>query len=41
LLWIGAILCFISYSIDGDQTNLYLGIVLAIVVSASGAITFL
>lgn len=35
LLWAGSALCFIAYGIDPlkDATNLYLGIVLAVVVS--------
>jgi hypothetical protein len=34
LLWVGSAMCFIAYAIDPhkDVTNLYLGIVLAIVV---------
>ena len=33
LLWAGSILCFIAYGLDSsDPSNLYLGIVLAIVV---------
>eukprot|EP00485_Elphidium_margaritaceum_P001594 CAMPEP_0202689942 /NCGR_PEP_ID=MMETSP1385-20130828/5107_1 /ASSEMBLY_ACC=CAM_ASM_000861 /TAXON_ID=933848 /ORGANISM="Elphidium margaritaceum" /LENGTH=801 /DNA_ID=CAMNT_0049345161 /DNA_START=115 /DNA_END=2516 /DNA_ORIENTATION=+ len=40
LLWVGSVLCFIAYGIDQseikDQTNLYLGIVLAVVVTLTG-----
>jgi len=40
LLWLGSILCFIAYGIDNsdvpDQTNLYLGVVLAVVVTLTG-----
>ena len=41
LLWGGSILCFIAYALDSeDQSNLYLGIVLAFVVSVTGIVTF-
>eukprot|EP01084_Bolivina_argentea_P017128 31999_1 len=40
LLWIGSVLCFIAYGIDQsdikDPTNLYLGVVLAVVVTLTG-----
>ena len=36
LLWFGAILCFISYSLKEDRENLALGCVLAFVVVATG-----
>eukprot|EP00494_Astrolonche_serrata_P025976 UN26237 len=40
LLWVGSVLCFIAYSVDPntpkDITNLYLGIVLAVVVTLTG-----
>jgi len=40
LLWLGSILCFIAYGIDPsdvkDPTNLYLGVVLAVVVTLTG-----
>jgi magnesium-transporting ATPase (P-type) len=40
LLWLGSILCFIAYAIDNsdvkDPTNLYLGVVLAVVVTLTG-----
>eukprot|EP01083_Nonionella_stella_P006622 19209_1 len=40
LLWLGSILCFIAYGIDDsdikDPTNLYLGVVLAVVVTLTG-----
>lgn len=41
LLWTGAILCFIAYYLDSsDPSNLYLGIVLAVVVFITGVVTF-
>jgi sodium/potassium-transporting ATPase subunit alpha len=41
LLWAGSILCFISYGLDkSDPSNLYLGIVLAVVVFITGLVTF-
>lgn len=41
LLWAGSILCFIAYGLDSsDPSNLYLGIVLAIVVFLTGVVTF-
>ena len=41
LLWVGSLLCFIAYALDSeDQSNLYLGIVLAFVVSLTGIVTF-
>src|SRR3990167_3601616 len=41
LLWAGAILCFIAYGLDSsDPSNLYLGIVLAIVVMITGLVTY-
>lgn len=41
LLWLGAILCLISWGLDSsDPSNLYLGIVLIIVVVLTGTITF-
>lgn len=41
LLWAGSILCFIGYFLDmEDQSNLYLGIVLAIVVVITGLFSF-
>jgi len=40
LLWAGAILCFVAFGIDPafekDKTNLYLGVVLAVVVTLTG-----
>eukprot|EP00485_Elphidium_margaritaceum_P011517 CAMPEP_0202684584 /NCGR_PEP_ID=MMETSP1385-20130828/90_1 /ASSEMBLY_ACC=CAM_ASM_000861 /TAXON_ID=933848 /ORGANISM="Elphidium margaritaceum" /LENGTH=386 /DNA_ID=CAMNT_0049338763 /DNA_START=160 /DNA_END=1317 /DNA_ORIENTATION=- len=40
LLWVGSVLCFVAYGIDPaeikDATNLYLGIVLAVVVTLTG-----
>lgn len=42
MLWAGSGLCFIAYALDpSDASNLYLGIVLAFVVSVTGIITFL
>jgi len=35
LLWIGSILCFVGYALRADQENLYLGIVLAFVVTVT------
>jgi len=41
LLWAGSALCFIAYGLDeADPSNLYLGIVLAIVVMVTGLVTF-
>lgn len=40
LLWIGAILCFIVYGLDGSVENLTLGIVLAVVVVMTGTFSF-
>lgn len=40
LLWIGSILCFIVYAINGDGENLTLGIVLAAVVVVTGIFSF-
>lgn len=45
LLWFGAILCFFGYGIqdkteDDDKSNLYLGIVLAVVVFATGVFSY-
>jgi len=41
LLWAGSILCFISYGIDSSAPdNLYLGIVLAFVVIATGVFEY-
>lgn len=41
LLWAGSILCFISYGIDNSAPdNLYLGIVLALVVIATGVFEY-
>jgi magnesium-transporting ATPase (P-type) len=40
LLWLGSLLCFVAYAIDNsdvkDPTNLYLGVVLAVVVTLTG-----
>ena len=41
LLWVGSILCFVAYILDqSDPSNLYLGIVLAVVVFVTGIVTF-
>jgi magnesium-transporting ATPase (P-type) len=40
LLWGGAILCFIVYGVNGLADNLYLGIVLAVVVTATGIFSY-
>lgn len=41
LLWAGSVLCFIGYFLDmSDSSNLYLGIVLAIVVVITGLFSF-
>lgn len=41
LLWGGALLCFIAYALDSsDPSNVYLGIVLALVVMVTGFVTF-
>lgn len=41
LLWFGAILCFIGYGIDSaDPSNLYLGIVLAVVTFVTGCFSY-
>lgn len=42
LLWAGSVLCFVAYSLDdSDPSNLYLGIVLAVVNFITGFVTFL
>ena len=40
LLWLGAILCFLSYGLQKQADNLYLGIVLAFVTLATGFFSF-
>jgi sodium/potassium-transporting ATPase subunit alpha len=40
LLWGGALLCFIGYSIDGSEDHLFLGIVLVLVVVVTGIFSF-
>jgi sodium/potassium-transporting ATPase subunit alpha len=41
MLWAGSALCFIAYGLDqSDPSNMYLGIVLAMVVLISGIFTF-
>lgn len=43
LLWVGAILCIITYIIQPNQNlpNLYLGLILIFVILLTGAITFM
>jgi sodium/potassium-transporting ATPase subunit alpha len=41
LLWAGAILCFVGYSIERADDNLYLGIVLVTVVMVTGIFSYL
>jgi magnesium-transporting ATPase (P-type) len=40
LLWVGSILCFVVYAIDGGVENLTLGVVLAAVVVITGVFSF-
>jgi len=40
LLWIGAILCFVGYALQSSADNLYLGIVLSVVVFATGLFSY-
>mmetsp|Transcript_13097 Transcript_13097/g.15135 ORF Transcript_13097/g.15135 Transcript_13097/m.15135 type:complete len:1178 (-) Transcript_13097:54-3587(-) len=41
LLWFGSLLCFIGYGLDSsDSSNLYLGIVLAVVVFITGCFSY-
>eukprot|EP00903_Cladosiphon_okamuranus_P018875 g17361.t1 len=40
LLWAGAVLCFVGYSVQQDVENLYLGIVLAVVVFVTGCFSY-
>ncbi len=43
LLWLGSLLCFLAYAIrenKKDSTNLYLGIVLALIVWINGCFTY-
>lgn len=40
LLWFGSILCFVGYGLQNDDENLYLGVVLALVVSCTGVFSF-
>lgn len=41
MLWVGSFLCFFAYGLDSsDPSNLYLGIVLAVVVFITGMVTF-
>ncbi|KAK1737535.1 sodium/potassium-transporting ATPase subunit alpha [Skeletonema marinoi] len=40
LLWGGALLCFVGYSIDGSEDHLFLGIVLVVVVVVTGIFSF-
>jgi len=45
LLWFGSLLCFIGYGIqtdkETDRSNLYLGIVLAVVVFVTGCFSYM
>ncbi|KAJ0394665.1 hypothetical protein ATCC90586_003960 [Pythium insidiosum] len=41
LLWVGSIMCFVSYFIQYSIDNLYLGIVLALVVWITGTFSYL
>lgn len=44
LLWFGSILCFIGFGIQpdkSDMSNLYLGIVLAVVTLATGIFSYM
>jgi len=40
LLWGGSLLCFIAYSLQKAEDNLYLGVVLAVVVFVTGCFSF-
>lgn len=40
LLWLGAILCFIGYSLNKSADNLYLGVVLSVVVFVTGLFSY-
>jgi sodium/potassium-transporting ATPase subunit alpha len=41
LLWAGAALCFVAYALSSsDPSNMYLGIVLIIINSLTGLMTF-
>jgi magnesium-transporting ATPase (P-type) len=41
LLWAGSVLCFAVYAINSSADNLYLGIVLALVVTATGIFSYM
>jgi sodium/potassium-transporting ATPase subunit alpha len=41
LLWAGSILCFVGYALRKDIDNLYLGIVLAVVVTITGVFSYM
>lgn len=43
MLWVGAILCVVTYAIQptGNQPNLYLGFVLVFVILLTGTITYM
>jgi sodium/potassium-transporting ATPase subunit alpha len=44
LLWFGSFLCFIGFAIQEDKedlSNLYLGIVLAVVVTLTGVFSYM
>ena len=43
MLWVGAVLCFIGFELQSDksdQSSLYLGIVICIVILVTGTISF-
>jgi len=40
LLWGGAALCFVAYGIGNDPSNLYLGIIIAVIVLCTGFLAF-
>lgn len=41
LLWAASVLCFVAFALDNDEpSNLYLGVVLAVVVSLTGLFSF-
>jgi len=41
MLWGGSFLCFLSFGLDpNDQSNLFLGLVLFIVISVTGTVTY-
>lgn len=41
MLWVGVLLCFITYGLDPeDSSNIYLGIIISFVVLLTAGITF-